>query len=329
MTECALTEPEDTPESRYEIRVQTPWSEEKWVHRRLKQLAQGSFGTVHETVNMHTRDHLAVKTIHPNPQQRYDARWKKMVKREVEILHKIFHPNLIEFRHCQGFRRDDPTIELFMMLHKGSVEVLLYQEPPFFTDELIKALFQQMLRAVVYLAHKGIVHRDIKPANILYTKDPEKGYVWCLTDFGLAKFEDQGLTRCGSGHFRAPEILSGGRQTHKADVYSLAMTMLVIVCLEDWRRKFRTDPQFRESVEFQNAVSQHPLLAPMLGMNPDLRPSAQQLYRTFFGEDPEIQAQPPAETQTPKRTTRSLFAIPPGAADGGNGDISMRGRKFT
>ena len=65
----------------------------------------------------------------------------------------------------------------------------------------IARIGQQVAAALAFAHSRGIVHRDIKPSNLLLDSD---GTVW-ITDFGLAKSDEEGLTtpatfsaRCGT-----------------------------------------------------------------------------------------------------------------------------------
>ncbi len=76
-----------------------------------------------------------------------------------------------------------------------------------------------------YAHGRGIVHRDIKPSNLLLDT---AGVVW-ITDFGLAKAEDEGLTGTGDVlgtlRYMAPERFRGEGDA-RADVYALGLDPL-------------------------------------------------------------------------------------------------------
>ena len=89
----------------------------------------------------------------------------------------------------------------------------------------------QVASALHYAHQRGVIHRDIKPANLLLDKN---GNVW-VADFGLAKFEDNNLTRTGGvvGTLRyiAPERFRG-KCDARADIYSLGATLYELLALE-------------------------------------------------------------------------------------------------
>ena len=77
---------------------------------------------------------------------------------------------------------------------------------------------------------RGIVHRDIKPSNLLLDTE---GVVW-VTDFGLAKASDDGLTETGdilgTVRYMAPERFRGEGDA-RADVYALGLTLYELLTL--------------------------------------------------------------------------------------------------
>ncbi len=88
----------------------------------------------------------------------------------------------------------------------------------------------QVAAGLAYAHARGIVHRDIKPSNLLLDTE---GVVW-ITDFGLAKGDDDGLTQTGdilgTIRYMAPERFRGEGDA-RADVYALGLSLYELVTL--------------------------------------------------------------------------------------------------
>ena len=89
---------------------------------------------------------------------------------------------------------------------------------------------RQAAQGLAYAHARGIVHRDIKPSNLLLDT---AGVVW-ITDFGLAKAEDDGLTATGdilgTLRYMAPERFRGEGDA-RADIYALGLTLYELLTL--------------------------------------------------------------------------------------------------
>jgi WD40 repeat protein/serine/threonine protein kinase len=99
---------------------------------------------------------------------------------------------------------------------------------PFFRS--VAQIGRQAALGLAYAHARGIVHRDIKPSNLLLDS---AGVVW-ITDFGLAKSEDDGLTGTGdilgTLRYMAPERFRGEGDS-RVDTYALGLTLYELLTL--------------------------------------------------------------------------------------------------
>jgi len=124
--------------------------------------------------------------------------------REVEILRKLRHENIVQLYDAQEDARKRNVLIVLEFLPRGSVLSSAKAEGATPLDEnTVGRMFADVIDGVQYMHSQNIVHRDIKPDNLLVGGD---GTVK-LSDFGTAtQVVDSGSIRGG-----------GGRSTSEAD----------------------------------------------------------------------------------------------------------------
>jgi serine/threonine protein kinase len=110
---------------------------------------------------------------------------------------------------------------------------------PYFRS--VAQIGRQAAQGLAYAHSRGIIHRDIKPSNLLLDT---AGVVW-ITDFGLAKAEEDGLTATGdilgTLRFMPPERFRG-EGDGRVDVYVLGLTLYELLAL---RPAFRSSDRLK------------------------------------------------------------------------------------
>jgi serine/threonine protein kinase len=107
--------------------------------------------------------HYAIKAF--SKEQFDHPEYEKYVSREIEILPKIRHPNIIKY---EGIFEDEKKICVVSQVGwVGSLRNFLirYQKP--ISIELLIFWTIEILNALKYFEESNIVHRDLKPENIL------------------------------------------------------------------------------------------------------------------------------------------------------------------
>jgi len=179
--------------------------------------------------------------------------------------------------------------EIFMELKEGNLEDKV-RATPLKDAPMFNILLHQMLSALDYLAHNGMVHRDVKPANILY-KNAGNRTIFQLSDFGVCNLVGRATTAIGSQLYMAPEILQNQNvlQTSKVDIWSLFVTLADATNMGKFReRAFETNAELiaavLESAKF--APPDFQWLRDMAVVEPkDRVPAAVLLWTHFGGED--------------------------------------------
>ncbi len=185
----------------------------------LGELGAGGMGKVYKVRNVISDRVEAMKVLLPDlaGQQELGSRFL----REIKLLASLNHPHIAALHTALSAENQ---LLMVMEFVEGSPldERLRAGRIPL--PEVFRYM-DQMLSALGYAHHQGIIHRDIKPSNIMLTSD---GNIK-LMDFGIARAAtDSQLTRTGatlgSLHYMSPEQLTGDAMDARSDLYSLGVS---------------------------------------------------------------------------------------------------------
>lgn len=203
-------------------------------------LGRGGLGEVHEAWDTLLGRRIAVKTL-SLPGAGSILRFMQ----EARLQARVSHPNV-----CRIYDLDASTKAPFIAMQLVRGPNLTQAAPGLTLAEAVEIMAAVAL--AINSAHRlNLIHRDLKPSNILLEPDGAGGWATYVADFGLAKdLSDQGLTRAdaalGTPEYMAPEQKRGEAVGPAADIYSLGVTLEVVlgaVCgasAEPLPRKLRT-----------------------------------------------------------------------------------------
>ncbi|KAH9924153.1 kinase-like domain-containing protein [Fomitopsis serialis] len=196
-------------------------------------------------------------------------------------------------------------------------------------DELVRSAFLQILDAVHACHQKRVFHRDLKPENILCSADGSDVYI---ADFGLATQNSRSATfGCGSAPYLSPVLIkateSVGQEfsqqaysTKRADVWALGIILVnMITGLGPWEKAVTEDPRFCEHllddgylervIPASRGVIQ--VLKKVFRINPQSRPSLEQLRQSIVNLDNLFPARKEVETSTPALSSVLVAGVVP------------------
>jgi WD40 repeat protein len=201
------------------------------IHREL---GRGGMGVVYEADQQALGRRVALKVLPAQSRQSPDrlARFQ----REVRAVARLHHTNIVPifevgeeegvWYYAMQLIEGQTLADLITRLRK---EPLLARSPAHYRR--VVRLGVQVAQALAWAHEHGVLHRDIKPANLIAD---DSGRVW-VTDFGLAKIENEDLTQSGTilGTLRytAPEQVKGAADA-RSDVCSLGLTLYELLVLQ-------------------------------------------------------------------------------------------------
>ena len=183
-------------------------------------VGEGAYGIVYKCKNKETGKYVAIKRF----KEVDDDLVKKTMKRELKMLQKLHHPNVVDFQ--EAYKRKGNLYLVFEFVDKNLLE-LLQEHPQGLDPNLIRHLIYQLCKAIKYMHDQNIIHRDVKPENLLITENMELK----LCDFGFARLISGTCTEkltdyVATRWYRAPELLlTQGEYGKEVDYWAIGCIM--------------------------------------------------------------------------------------------------------
>jgi serine/threonine-protein kinase len=196
------------------------------AYRITRLVSTGAMGAVFEAVQLRLNRRVAVKMMAPELAD--DVESLARFRREVKILSRLAHPNVVQLLDFGTTVAGHPYLVTEFLDGEDLEDRLARQK----NLPLARALpiVRQVASALSAIHAKGIVHRDLKPANVcLLTIDGMPDFVK-VVDFGISKIRmsQTGLTApaslMGTPEYMSPEQAAGRIEDvdHRSDQWALA-----------------------------------------------------------------------------------------------------------
>jgi len=243
-------------------------------------LGDGSFGTVYR--GKCRKKDVAVKILH---NQQLDQKTLQAFRKEVEIMSKIFHPNIVLFMgactvpgHLRIVTELMPRGDVETMLKDANINLTLYTRMKMALDAAFGMTW-------LHQSNPQIIHRDLKTANLLI----DENLTIKVCDFGLSQIKrrddflkDGSDGAKGTPLWMAPEVLMGQQFNEKADVYSFGIVLWELMTRTEPFQEYNSFDTFRKDICLRKVrppvpADGHPDVASLMkrcwDANPAVRPS--------------------------------------------------------
>jgi len=187
------------------------------------------------TVLLHDEDideFFVCKKFEPTPGLDRATLWKNFI-REIKILYKMFHKNIVRIYGCHLYAEQYAGFILMEYVNGQDIEGFAKSRP-----ELIDELFQQAVSGFSYLHAQEVLHRDIRMSNLLVNNNG----LLKVIDFGFGKevnsFSDFDKSISLSAWCKPPKEFKERRYDYRTEVYfvgRLFRKLLQDNCIQDFR----------------------------------------------------------------------------------------------
>lgn len=149
-------------------------------------------------------------------------------KREVEIMQRLSHKNIIEFHNVY---EDKTNVYIVMELCSGGELFDRIKAKGRYSERDASRVLRQLFEAIAHMHERKVAHCDLKPDNFLFVTGADDAPIKVI-DFGLSKFmmhrRHYYHQFCGTPYYIAPDVLNE-RYNEACDLWSLGVVMFIML----------------------------------------------------------------------------------------------------
>ncbi|MBI4853231.1 MAG: serine/threonine protein kinase [Acidobacteria bacterium] len=296
-----------------------------------RELGKGGFGIVYQAKDLVGGNKVALKLLIETQDMVQHSINQQFFEREIKILSKIEHPNIISVLDS-GFSSNGSPFFVMNYIEGMPLDQLIKIDSLWSVDKVLNIL-KQLCPALHSIHLKNIIHRDLKPANIMIEKVGD-GQRAILLDLGIAKMVRgsndnslmQELTKTGMTvgtlQYISPEQCLDLTLDSGVDIYSLG---IVVYQLLTGKMPFKTStlaeliiahvqgkpiPMREVNPNISNAIESVVFWA--LAKNREQRPKTMMEFLEHFeraaNQSLEIEAEELDQKSTPQEEPTILFS---------------------
>jgi serine/threonine protein kinase len=195
----------------------------------IRRLGEGTYGVVYLARHPRIERLVAVKYLKLG-----DPTASAKVQREVDILARLQHPNVIHI--YDAYRFDHYQLIVMELVRGGSLAESLQRLNGLLDLQAVIEGIEQLAYALGYVHEQNILHLDLKPANVLLDPIAQGQFArFVLTDFGIAQIVNPGsqlsTNMVGTPMYMSPEHFGFGdnKPDNRSDIYSLGIILYELV----------------------------------------------------------------------------------------------------
>ncbi|XP_061578856.1 serine/threonine-protein kinase Nek5-like [Cololabis saira] len=196
----------------------------------IRQIGEGSFGKAF-LVRDKRGDGDKQCVVKQITFRKMSAKEKEASKKEVTLLSKMKHPNIVSF--LTSFQESGSLFIVMEYCDGGDLlkKINMQRGVPFAEAQIVD-WFVQICLGLKHIHDRKVLHRDIKAQNIFLTNG---GMKVKLGDFGIARMLNNTLelarTCVGTPYYLSPEICESRPYNNKTDIWSLGCVLYELCTL--------------------------------------------------------------------------------------------------